>query len=71
MISVYRRPLPTTNLGFLSAVMFDGRETIVPLTSSTTFLANLTTDLKHQAMDATTAHARRRIRRPTPSWRTL
>jgi hypothetical protein len=57
MISVYRRPLPTTNLGFLSAVMFDGRETIVPLTSSTTFLANLTTDLKHQAMDATTGHA--------------
>ena len=33
-VSVYRRPLPTTNLGFLSAVMFDGRETIVPLTSA-------------------------------------
>ena len=26
VISVYRRPLPTTNLPFLSAVMFDGRE---------------------------------------------
>ena len=25
-VSIYRRPLPTTNLGFLSAVMFDGRE---------------------------------------------
>src|SRR5579859_8034652 len=31
-ISVYRRPLPTTILRFLSAVMFDGRETILPLT---------------------------------------
>lgn len=57
MISVYRRPLPTTNLTFLSAVMFDGRETIAPLTSSATFLANLTTDLKHQAIDATNGHA--------------
>ena len=26
--SMYRRPLPTTNLSFLSAVMWDGRETI-------------------------------------------
>src|SRR5258708_4080590 len=26
VISMYRRPLPTTNLPFLSAVMFDGRE---------------------------------------------
>ena len=31
IVSVYRRPLPTTNLRFLSAVMFDGRETIMPL----------------------------------------
>ena len=57
MVSVYRRPLPTTNLTFLSAVMFDGRETVVPLTDSTTFLANLTADLGHQAIDATTGHA--------------
>lgn len=57
MISVYRRPLPTANLSFLSAVMFDGRETIAPLTDSTTFLANLTADLKHQAIDATNGHA--------------
>jgi cytochrome c peroxidase len=57
LISVYRRPLPTTNLGFLSAVMFDGRETIAPLTDATTFLANLTTDLRHQAIDATNGHA--------------
>ena len=56
-VSVYRRPLPTTNLGFLSAVMFDGRETVQPLTSAATFQANLMTDLAHQAMDATLGHA--------------
>jgi len=55
--SVYRRPLPTANLSFLSAVMFDGRETIAPLTSAATLAANLRTDLKHQAMDATLQHA--------------
>src|SRR3954454_12064009 len=27
-VSVYRRPLPTTNLRFLSTVMWDGRETV-------------------------------------------
>ena len=52
-----RRPLPTTNLRFLSAVMFDGRETIQPLTDKTTFKANLKTDLARQAMDATLGHA--------------
>jgi cytochrome c peroxidase len=56
-VSVYRRPLPTTNLGFLSTVMFDGRETIVPLNNSATFQANLLTDLMHQALDATNIHA--------------
>jgi len=55
--SVYRRPLPTTNLRFLSAVMFDGRETLQPLNDGATFLANLKSDLAHQAMDATLGHA--------------
>jgi len=55
--SVYRRPLPTANLSFLSAVMFDGRETIVPLTNSATLAANLRADLIHQATDATLNHA--------------
>jgi cytochrome c peroxidase len=55
--SVYRRPLPTTNLRFLSAVMFDGRETLQPLTSGATLIANLRTNLAHQAMDATLGHA--------------
>jgi cytochrome c peroxidase len=57
MVSVYRRPLPTVNLRFLSAVMFDGRETIQPLTDKTTFRANLKTDLAHQALAATLGHA--------------
>ena len=41
IVSVYRRPLPSTNLGFLSTIMFDGRE------------PNFTS----QATDATLGHA--------------
>ena len=40
-VSVYRRPLPAANLGFLSAVMWDGREP----------------SLFSQAVDATLGHA--------------
>jgi cytochrome c peroxidase len=47
--SLYRRPLPSTNLRFLSAVMWDGRES----SSGTTILEDLT----HQANDATLGHA--------------
>ncbi|HLJ41015.1 MAG TPA: hypothetical protein VKT50_05965 [Candidatus Acidoferrales bacterium] len=63
-LSTYRRPLPGTNLGFLSSVMFDGRENIAPLNSPATFSANLITDLKHQALDATLGHAQASV---TPS----
>lgn len=56
-ISVYRRPLPATNLSFLSDVMSDGRETVAPLSPENTFLANLQIDLKQQAADATLTHA--------------
>jgi cytochrome c peroxidase len=56
-VSVYRRPLPTTNLRFLSTIMFDGRETIAPLNSAQTFETNLVNDLMHQAVDATNIHA--------------
>jgi len=56
-ISVYRRPLPTTNLNFLSTIMFDGRETHVPLNDAQTFLANLNADLTQQALDAINTHA--------------
>src|SRR5436309_6361355 len=41
IVSVYRRPLPATNLGFLSAIMWDGREP----------------SLSSQAVDATLGHA--------------
>jgi len=56
-VSVYRRPLPTTNLKFLSTIMFDGRETIQSLATPATFMASLNFDLQHQAMDATLIHA--------------
>ena len=54
--SVYRRPLPSTNLRFLSAVMWDGRETVQPLTAAATFAANLQADLAHQAQSAVSTH---------------
>ncbi|HMF22220.1 MAG TPA: hypothetical protein VKG24_08850 [Pseudolabrys sp.] len=41
IVSVYRRPLPTTNVGFLSAIMWDGREP----------------SFENQAVDATLGHA--------------
>jgi hypothetical protein len=41
IVSVYRRPLPSTNLGFLSTIMWDGREP----------------SLFSQAVDATLTHA--------------
>jgi hypothetical protein len=57
IVSVYRRPLPTANLRFLSAVMFDGRETIRPLDDPATFQASLIADLMHQSVSATLGHA--------------
>jgi len=68
-VSVYRRPLPSTNLSVLSAVMFDGRETIAPLNDPKTFQANLVTDLKHQVVDATLGHAQATTP-PTPDQQT-
>jgi cytochrome c peroxidase len=47
--SMYRRPLPSTNLAFLSAVMWDGRQSLP--TSS------ILEDLARQADDATMGHA--------------
>ncbi len=71
-ISMYRRPLPATNLRFLSAVMFDGRESS-PLTGTLKItyvqppnnLDNLLSDLAHQSLDATTGHAQGDGSRPT------
>jgi hypothetical protein len=69
-ISMYRRPLPATNLRFLSTVMFDGRESS-PATGTTRILfsnypTSLLNDLAHQSVDATTGHAQGDGTRPTP-----
>jgi hypothetical protein len=59
-LSLFRRPLPSTNLGFLNTVMWDGRETlqkIVPTNSATQNLAALQFDLRDQANGATRGHA--------------
>jgi len=60
-VSMYRRPLPSTNLRFLSAVMFDGRESS-PATGTTKIIYSnypdaLLADLAHQSLDATNGHA--------------
>jgi hypothetical protein len=70
-ISMYRRPLPAANLQFLSAVMFDGRES-TPITGTTkigfdNYPASLLSDLAHQSVDATTGHAQGDGTRPTPA----
>ncbi|MGE5055506.1 MAG: hypothetical protein ACM3WP_15215 [Acidobacteriota bacterium] len=69
VISMYRRPLPATNLRFLSAVMFDGRESSAATGTTKIAYANypnsLISDLEHQAMDATMGHAQGDGTRPT------
>jgi cytochrome c peroxidase len=56
--SIYRRPLPATNLGFSSAVMWDGRESFFnSLNDGQTYATNLNADLTQQAIDATLGHA--------------
>jgi cytochrome c peroxidase len=57
VVSVYRRPLPTTNLRYLSTVMFDGRETLMSLNNAKTFQNNLNFDLADQATSAVLIHA--------------
>jgi cytochrome c peroxidase len=69
VISMYRRPLPTTNLMFLSAVMFDGRESSPATGTAKIVYSNypnsLLNDLAHQSVDATTGHAQGDGTRPT------
>jgi cytochrome c peroxidase len=70
-ISQYRRPLPAANLRFLSAVMWDGRES-TPLTGTSKIVyANysgaLQSDLAQQSLDATAGHAQGDGTRPTPA----
>lgn len=57
-LSLFRRPLPSTNLRFISGVMWDGRETVTPLIGPlSNSVPALIADLMHQANDATTGHA--------------
>ena len=61
VISMYRRPLPSANLRFLTSVMWDSRESstqtgTVPIDSAN-YPKSLSTDLSHQALDAATGHA--------------
>jgi hypothetical protein len=51
IVSIYRRPLPSTNLGFLSTIMWDGREP----------------NLSQQAVDATNGHAAANPPGPSPA----
>jgi cytochrome c peroxidase len=64
-LSMYRRPLPATNLRFLSTVMWDGRESSTQTGTQkiayATNPADLLADLAHQAIDATTGHAQAAI----------
>ena len=48
-LSLFRRPLPTANIKFLSTVMWDGREVVPGQT--------IHFDLSNQSNDATTGHA--------------
>jgi cytochrome c peroxidase len=48
-LAMFRRPLPSTNLGFLATVMWDGRENAKGQT--------ILQDLAQQSKDATTGHA--------------
>jgi alpha-tubulin suppressor-like RCC1 family protein/cytochrome c peroxidase len=59
-LSLFRRPLPATNLPFETTIMWDGRETIQPMTTGNTVAQNqaaLVANLTQQALDATTGHA--------------
>jgi cytochrome c peroxidase len=71
VISMYRRPLPSTNLRFLSTIMFDGRESSTATGTTKILFSNypdsLLEDLKHQSVDATTGHAQGDGSRPTPT----
>jgi cytochrome c peroxidase len=69
-LSLFRRPLPSANLQFLSTVMWDGRETQVDAASPPALDSNcyqapfpakcfksIETDLLQQSLDATLGHA--------------
>jgi len=63
-LSLFRRPLPSANLKFLSTVMWDGRETFADpashdcIVGTTKCFASLHFDLSDQANGATLGHAK-------------
>jgi cytochrome c peroxidase len=70
-LSMYRRPLPSTNVRFLTTVMADGRESstqtgTTPISASN-YPQSLLDDLAHQAVDATLIHAEGIAPGPTAS----
>ncbi len=66
-VSVYRRPLPSTNLRILSTVMWDGREGgLLPPQTAPANQPTLEQDLMQQAIDATLIHAQGTAA-PTPA----
>src|SRR5207302_790604 len=71
LISMYRRPLPTTNLQFLSTVMWDGRESSQATGTNkiayNNYPTSLLADLAHQSFAATVGHAQGDGTRPTPA----
>ena len=61
-LSLFRRPIPTTNLRFISTVMWDGREVdpANPMKIANSKAVNeaiLRASLAHQSLDATNGHA--------------
>jgi len=71
VLSMYRRPLPSTNLRFLSSVMWDDRESSSQTGTVPIDLANypksLYDDLASQAFNAATGHAQASA--TPPPWR--
>jgi hypothetical protein len=68
-LSMYRRPLPGTNLRFLTTLMWDGRESSIqtgtmPINGGN-YPQSLMSDLAHQAVDASTGHAQAVLPGPT------
>lgn len=64
-LSLYRRPLPSTNLGFESTIMWDGRQTLASTATGAACIAgqpgncfaSIGTDLQSQANSAVQTHA--------------
>ena len=61
-LSLFRRPLPGTNVRFVSAVMWDGRNTFEPIHS----VDSLKSNLQRQALGAILGHAQATVP-PTPA----